>query len=89
MAEMTIRLQTDPVTGRKDIIISLKSDEDLLPHEHEQQHRAIVNKLIEGGIINAAEAGKLIVEREAEAPVDETNTAADQQGHRQSLDEGA
>ena len=26
-------------------------DEDMLPHEHEQQHRALVNKLIEGGLI--------------------------------------
>ena len=38
MAEMTIRLRCDPTTGKKDIIISLRSDEDALPHEHEEQH---------------------------------------------------
>jgi hypothetical protein len=64
MAEMTIRLRCDPATGKKDIIISLRSDEDTLPHEHEQQHKALVDRLIEGGLLKAGEAGKIIVERE-------------------------
>ena len=70
MAEMTIRLQIDPNTGKKDIIVSLHSDSDALPHEHEQQHRALVEKLIEGGVIKATELGQLIVERveEEKAP---------------------
>ncbi len=66
MAEMTIQLKIDPATGKKDIIIGLKSDDDALPHEHEQQHKALVEKLIEGGVLQAAEVGKIIVEREAE-----------------------
>ena len=64
MAEMTIRLRCDPETGKKDIIISLRSDADALPHEHEQQHRALVDKLLEKGIVKAAELGQVIVERE-------------------------
>jgi hypothetical protein len=63
MAEMTIRLQIDPNTGKKDIIISLASDADLLPHEHEEQHRKLVEKLLEGGVIKASELGQVIVER--------------------------
>ena len=39
MAEMTIRLQIDPVTNKKNIIVSLSADADALPHEHEEQHR--------------------------------------------------
>ena len=66
MAEMTIRLRCDPVTGKKDIIVSLRSDEDALPHEHEQRHRALVDKLIQGGIVKAGELGQIIVEREEE-----------------------
>ena len=66
MAEMTIQLRINPETGKKDIIVSLSSDEDSLPHEHEQQHRQLVDKLIEGGLLSAAEAGELIVEREEE-----------------------
>jgi len=66
MAEMTIRLRCDPQTGKRDIIVQLHSDADALPHEHEQLHRALVEKLVNGGILKAGEAGKLIVEREAE-----------------------
>jgi hypothetical protein len=66
MAELTIRLRCDPATGKKDIIIGLRSDADALPHEHEQQHRALVEKLIEGGIVKASEVGQIIVEREQE-----------------------
>ncbi len=66
MAEMTIQLRINPETGKKDIIVSLRGDEDALPHEHEQQHRTLVDKLIEGGLLSATEAGEVIVEREEE-----------------------
>jgi hypothetical protein len=66
MAEMTIRLQVDPVTGKRDILVKLHSDADSLPQEHEQQHRDLVNKLIHGGVLKANEVGKIIVEREEE-----------------------
>ncbi len=64
MAEMTIRLRCDPVTGKKDIVVTLRSDADALPQEHEQQHRALVEKLIQGGLLKATELGQVIVERE-------------------------
>ncbi len=64
MAEITIRLRCDPATGKKDIIISMRSDEDALPHEHEQRHRALVEKLIQGGLVKASELGQIVVERE-------------------------
>lgn len=87
MAEMTIRLLTDPATGKKDIIVSLRSDEDSLPHEHEQQHRALVEKLLEGGAIAASEVGKVIVQREEEAEIAQ-DVPSDGQQHRQSQSEG-
>ncbi|MGE3821769.1 MAG: hypothetical protein AB7I30_20340 [Isosphaeraceae bacterium] len=64
MAEMTIRLRTDPATGKKDVLVDLKSDEDALPHEHEERHRALVHQLIEGGLLKAEELGKIVVERD-------------------------
>jgi len=64
MAEMTIRLQIDPQTGKKNIIVSLSSDADALPHEHEQQHRALVERLIQKGLVKASELGEIVVERE-------------------------
>lgn len=81
MAEMTIRLVFDPGTGKRNIVISLRSDEDALPHEHEEQHRVLVNKLIEGGVLAASEVGQVIVEREekqGDAAAPPTSTVEDQ-----------
>lgn len=97
MAQMTIRLQCDPKTGKKDIIVSLESDEDLLPHEHEQRHRALVEKLIQGGLLAASDVGRIIVERDATDAVNATEQESAEQaapeaaGHdaRRTLEEGA
>ncbi len=72
MAEMTIRLRVNPETGKKDIVVALRSDEDSLPHEHEQQHKQLIEKLIEGGILKAAEVGSVVVEREEDSSVANT-----------------
>ncbi len=88
MAEMTIRLQCDPATGKKDIIVSLRSDEDALPQEHEQLHQALVDKLIEGGIVKAGELGKVVVERETEEAESAPPVRAPQQEERRSQTEG-
>ena len=84
MAEVTIRLQTNPVTGRKDIIVSLSRDEDLLPHEHEHMHRALVEKLLDGGLVKAVEIGEIVVERESESAARETPQSESMEGERRS-----
>ena len=88
MAEMTIKLKCDPVTGKKDIIISLSGESDALPHEHEQQHKALVDKLIEGGIVQASEVGKIVVEREEEVAQPATPASNPEQSERQAQAEG-
>lgn len=50
MAELTLKLEVDPVTGKKNISIDLKSDADALPVEHEEHHKQLVNKLFNGKI---------------------------------------
>lgn len=87
MPEMTIKLRRDPETGKQNIIIKLRSDEDALPQEHEQMHRALVDKLINGGILKAGEEGKLLIEREEETTTPESGAAtpeSQRQAHRQS-----
>ena len=84
MAEMTIRLQCDPATGKKDIVVTLRSDDDALPHEHEQQHRALVDRLVEGGLLKAGEVGKVIVERDEETPQAESPGEQAPQSERQA-----
>lgn len=88
MAEMTIRLVTDQVTGKKDIVVKLHSDEDSLPHEHEQLHRQLVEKLVEGGIAKASELGQLVLEREEEQStgVDLGEQSSEQQRQSQAED---
>ena len=77
MAEMTITLRIDPATNKKDIVVTLRSDEDALPHEHEQLHRELVDRLTEGGLLKAGEAGKLVIQREEESEVPETRAPAE------------
>jgi hypothetical protein len=64
-------LVRDPHTGKQNIIVKLRSDEDALPHEHELQHRALVDKLINGGLVKADEVGNVLVEREEETATPE------------------
>jgi hypothetical protein len=88
MAEMIITLRRDPQTGKQDIVVKLHSDADALPHEHEQQHRALVEKLIEGGVLKAEEVGKIVVERQEDAKEPATPVAGGTQGERRAQSQG-
>ena len=88
MAEMTIRLIPDPATGKKNIIISLTGDQDALPHEHEQMHRAIVNKLLGGGKIQAEEIGHIEITREKDEKVPATPNSSGPHGEREAVPQG-
>ena len=46
MGDITIRMQYNLETGKKDISIDLVSESDALPIEHERDHRAIVEGLL-------------------------------------------
>jgi hypothetical protein len=88
MPEMTIRLIPDPETGKKNIIISLTGDEDALPHEHEQMHRAIVNKLLGAAKIKAEEIGQIEVTREENEKAPAAPTESGPQGERRAVQQG-
>jgi hypothetical protein len=64
MAEMIIQLRRDPQTGKQTVTIKLHSDPDALPHEHEQMHRELVEKLINKGLVSAEELENVVIERE-------------------------
>lgn len=86
MAQVEIRLTVDPSTGKKNVVISYRSDQSALPMEHEEDHRRIVDKLIEGGALNAAELGQIVVEREGGESVGETDSEGPS-GQRESVDQ--
>lgn len=61
MADVTIRFRHNPRTGKRDLVISYESDQDALPHEHERDHRALVEQLI--GQKLGDDVGEITVER--------------------------
>lgn len=65
MAELVLRLRTDPATGRREVVVDYHSDSDALPIEHEDEHRRLAGKVVEGGL----QSGQVEVSREQEAPV--------------------
>jgi hypothetical protein len=87
MAELNIRLLIDPTTGKKNIIIEYEADSDSLPHEHEEEHRVLIDKLIEGGAIKAEEIGKIVVQREQGASA--TTVTAEDEAERESVKQGS
>ncbi|VTS00048.1 hypothetical protein [Tuwongella immobilis] len=88
MAELTISLRRDPTTGKQDIHISLRSDEDALPHEHEEMHRQLVEKLVGQGVLNADDVGKVVVEREQSQKQPASPTSSGPEGERRAADQG-
>lgn len=87
MAELIIRLEVDPRTRKKNVIISYRSDEDSMPMEHEEDHRNLVNQLIEGGALNAAELGQIVIEREGGGQADSEEPRAAQERGRRSIEQ--
>lgn len=65
MAEIQIRFRMNMKTGKKDILIDYESEEDAMRHEHERDHKRIVEQLIGQGLIAAEEVGDVQVSREA------------------------
>ena len=63
MAEITIRLVSDPQTGEKRITIDYESDRDALPIEHERDHREIVEALIGRGALRPGQNAQVAISR--------------------------
>lgn len=89
MAEVTIRLEIDPQTRKKNVVISYRSDEDALPLEHEDEHRRLVNQLIEGGALKAAELGTIVVERDGSQGQGAATGAQEGQEERGGIKQGS
>lgn len=65
--ELTLRLRVDPATGKREVVVDYTSDSDALPIEHEDEHRQLAGRVVEGGL----NSGKVVVTREEEAPAGE------------------
>jgi hypothetical protein len=88
--EITIRLKMDIETGKKDITIELNSSGDLLPYEHEQKHREVVEQLLGQGILKPNEVGDVHIERTPEQTHSSSEKEKDSEPNEgQKLQEGA
>lgn len=63
MAELNIRLTYNRQTGRHDIFVDYESDADSLPFEHEDDHRALVERLISSTGMSEEDFGEVVIRR--------------------------
>ncbi|MBM74107.1 MAG: hypothetical protein CMK59_01795 [Proteobacteria bacterium] len=63
MAELNIRLTYNRQTGRHDIFVDYQSDADSLPFEHEDDHRALVERLISSTGMSEEDFGEIVIRR--------------------------
>ena len=82
MAEITIRFRHNKATGKRELVIHLESDSDVLGHEHERDHRRLVEALIGQKI---GDDDDVIIERGAPAT---TATTQQQQPGEQRAQRG-
>lgn len=66
MATLILRLEIDPLTKKKNVLVKLDSDSDALPMEHEEQHKRIVEALLANGSLKAEDLGTITIEREGQ-----------------------
>ena len=65
MAELTITVQR--VADGLDVRVGFESDADALPHEHEADHRRLVNRLFPGLVVADDAEARVRVRRERPA----------------------
>lgn len=72
MSKLVLRLRVDSSTGKRTIAIDYASDADALPIEHEEEHRKLAEKVVEGGL----RSDKIEISREREDPADSSSVEA-------------
>ena len=86
MADVTIRLVSNPKTGKREIYIDYHSDDDALPFEHEKEHRTFVEKFLGKGVLDADSMGQIHVGRVApQAAPSSSLTQEDAQAGQEGL----
>jgi hypothetical protein len=89
MAQMTIHLRCDPRTGKKELLVSMRPEGDLLPLESEQQQRAFLEALLGSELWNAGIEGRIVITRAAEAVAAEDPDCGVLERARPPISEGA
>lgn len=77
MATLTLRLETDPNTKKKNVWVKYDSDSDALPLEHEEQHKKLLQALLAGGTVKEDELGTITIEREGQGDAKPSHPGAE------------
>lgn len=80
MGRMKIELRSDPQTGVREIVVHLDKDDELLPHEHEELHRKLVEQLFGLEAVSEQPLPQLRISRSQ----DEAGQAEDEHSEQQS-----
>lgn len=71
MPRLTLQLRLDPVTKKREVLIGYESDSDALPMEHEDDHKALVQKVVGKANANRVQANEGLLEPVSADPVAE------------------
>ncbi len=85
MATLILRLEIDPHTKKKNVLVKLDSDSDALPMEHEEQHKRIVEALLANGGLKAEDIGTITIEREGQGAAPATEGKKDAPAQREPV----
>ena len=83
MPEAVLTLRLNPHTGERTLIINYESDEDAMPFEHEDEHRAFVEQLLGKSLEQVAD--RLEIKRSPPHPLMEASEQS--LGHAQKTQE--
>lgn len=71
MPRLTLQLRLDPVTKKREVLIGYESDSDALPMEHEDDHKALVQRVVGKANASRVQANERLLEPVSADPVAE------------------
>jgi hypothetical protein len=66
MAHITLQLHIDPVSKKREVRIGYESDADALPMEHDEDHAAVVRRVVGNAPVSRVHASEGLLESVAE-----------------------
>jgi hypothetical protein len=63
---VTLKLRHNPKTGKRDLVVEYESEADLLAHEHERDHRRLVEQLLGRSLDDLGPIGDVRLQREGD-----------------------
>lgn len=69
MPRLTLQLRVDPITRKREVLIGYESDSDALPMEHEEDHKALVQRVVGKAGAKRVQANEGLLEPVSNEPI--------------------